>query len=74
MLRMISSVFAVLFSLPAVLAQTPQPTCKNCPATYIEKQEVESYVRRAIPVSRLNPESDFRCSCIFINNSRSATA
>lgn len=48
MLRAISTVFVVLFPLSAVWAQTPQPTCKNCPATYIQKQEVESYVQRAV--------------------------
>lgn len=48
MFRAVSTVLAVLLSLSVALAQTPKPTCKNCPATYVQKQEVESYVQRAI--------------------------
>jgi mannose-6-phosphate isomerase-like protein (cupin superfamily) len=33
----------------ALMAQgDPQPTCKNCPATYIAVDEVQAYVKRAI--------------------------
>jgi mannose-6-phosphate isomerase-like protein (cupin superfamily) len=48
MLRQWSAVLAVLSPFSLAFAQTPQPTCKNCPATYIQRQEVESYVQRAI--------------------------
>lgn len=49
MLRAIAAFVVVLFPLSSVvLGQVPQPTCKNCPATYIQKQEVEAYVQRAI--------------------------
>jgi mannose-6-phosphate isomerase-like protein (cupin superfamily) len=48
MLRAMSTFLVLLSPLSAAFAQTPQPTCKNCPATYIQKQEVETYVQRAI--------------------------
>ena len=41
-------VLTVLFSLSAASAQTTHPTCKDCPGTYIQKQELEAYVQRAI--------------------------
>jgi hypothetical protein len=28
-------------------AQTPQPTCVNCPATYIDEREIQQYLDRA---------------------------
>ncbi len=37
---------AVLLS--PVLAQTPQPTCRNCPATYIDNGEIQQYLARAM--------------------------
>jgi mannose-6-phosphate isomerase-like protein (cupin superfamily) len=48
MLRAIFTVFAVLFALTGVSAQDIQPTCKNCPATYIPNRELHAYVERAI--------------------------
>jgi hypothetical protein len=38
---------AVLLASPAV-AQDPQPTCKNCPGTYIGNDELNAYLKRAI--------------------------
>jgi mannose-6-phosphate isomerase-like protein (cupin superfamily) len=46
--RVISGVLAVLFSLSAVAAQDLQPTCNNCPGTYMSNQELQAYVQRAI--------------------------
>jgi mannose-6-phosphate isomerase-like protein (cupin superfamily) len=37
---------AVLCSLSLVFAQ--EPTCKNCPGTYIGNEEVQAYIKRAI--------------------------
>ena len=34
--------------LATVLAQDPQPTCKMCPATYINNSEIQEYVKKAI--------------------------
>ena len=31
-----------------VSAQTPQPTCRNCPATYIGAEEIQQYLKRAM--------------------------
>lgn len=38
---------AVLLARPA-LAQDPQPSCKNCPGTYIGNDELNAYLKRAI--------------------------
>ena len=48
MLRIMSIIFAFLFPLSAVFAQNGQPTCKNCPGTYIPKAEIDAYAQRAI--------------------------
>jgi mannose-6-phosphate isomerase-like protein (cupin superfamily) len=49
MARGICSLFAFLFFLSvAASAQDMQPTCKNCPGTYIPNQELQTYVQRAI--------------------------
>jgi len=32
----------------AALAQTPQPTCKKCQATYIPKSELDAYTAKAV--------------------------
>ncbi|HEY7288178.1 MAG TPA: hypothetical protein VH497_22180 [Vicinamibacterales bacterium] len=34
--------------MAGVLAQDPQPTCKMCPATYINESEIQAYVKKAI--------------------------
>ena len=40
--------FATLCLLPGIaLAQTPQPTCQGCPATFIGWRELEEYLARA---------------------------
>ena len=38
---------SVLLASPA-FAQDPQPTCKNCPGTYIGNDELNAYLKRAI--------------------------
>ena len=38
---------AVLLARPA-FAQDPQPSCKNCPGTYISNDELNAYLKRAI--------------------------
>jgi len=43
---MLPSGFAVLLSLAVLSAQ--EPTCKNCPGTYIGNEEVQAYIKRAI--------------------------
>jgi mannose-6-phosphate isomerase-like protein (cupin superfamily) len=39
---------AVLAAAPLHAQDDPQPTCKNCPATYISNEEIEAYLKRAI--------------------------
>jgi mannose-6-phosphate isomerase-like protein (cupin superfamily) len=42
-------IVAVICSLVGVVAQgPPDPTCKMCPATYIAKDEIDAYVKKAI--------------------------
>ncbi|MSO55530.1 MAG: hypothetical protein EXQ55_01190 [Acidobacteria bacterium] len=43
---MMLSVLTVMFAPSALLAQ--EPTCKNCPGTYIPNEEVRAYIKRAM--------------------------
>ena len=51
--------FAALFVL--VIAslgaqQDPQPTCRNCPATYIGDQEIQAYLTRAVATNTIDQQ------------------
>ena len=49
MRRMMLGMFIALSPLAALTAQQdPQPTCKMCPATYIAKDEIEAYAKKAM--------------------------
>jgi mannose-6-phosphate isomerase-like protein (cupin superfamily) len=49
MRKLILGSVAVLLSWSVVVAQKEyQPTCTNCPGTYIANEEVEAYVSRAV--------------------------
>ena len=37
-----------LLASSVVSAQDVQPTCKNCPGTYIPSEEIQAYVKRAV--------------------------
>jgi uncharacterized RmlC-like cupin family protein len=37
-----------VFSLVAQQSDTPKPTCRNCPATYIPKSELDAYAAKAM--------------------------
>jgi hypothetical protein len=44
---------SVLFSMSLILgvaasATAQEPTCKNCPATYVAKEELDAYLKRAM--------------------------
>jgi mannose-6-phosphate isomerase-like protein (cupin superfamily) len=41
-------VVVALVSASVDAQQNPQPTCKNCPATYIPNSELEQYLKRAM--------------------------
>ncbi|MGE0359814.1 MAG: hypothetical protein AB7H93_06815 [Vicinamibacterales bacterium] len=43
----ISGVLAAVLVVAAPVAQDYQPTCRNCPATYIPNQELQAYITRA---------------------------
>src|SRR5579863_548173 len=40
--------FVLLFASSVLGAQDLRPTCNKCPATYIPKEEIQEYVKRAI--------------------------
>jgi mannose-6-phosphate isomerase-like protein (cupin superfamily) len=46
LIAVVSSGF--ILTSAAVAQQDPQPTCKNCPATYIGNAEIQAYLKRAI--------------------------
>ena len=59
MLRRMLSVGAVVcaFAVATPLgAQQTQPTCKNCPGTYIANEEIQAYVRRAILTNTIDQQ------------------
>ena len=40
----------------ALMAQSPQPTCKHCQATYIPKSELDAYTAKAIKYSLVDQQ------------------
>ncbi len=66
MTRMAAGVCVVLLTLTVVAAQDPQPTCRDCPATYVGNDELQEFLKwgiasktidqqvRAIDVGKLN--------------------
>ena len=59
MMKTALAVFPFLCSLalcPALLAQDTQPTCKQCPGTYIPSQELQAYVKRAIATKAIDQQ------------------
>jgi len=48
MLKMVPVVTFAMFVSMAAQAAAQQPTCKNCPATYIDTSELVAYIKRAM--------------------------
>src|SRR5262245_44071416 len=48
MRKMMLILVVAAWPLATVLAQDPQPTCKMCPATYVNNSEIQEYVKKAI--------------------------
>jgi hypothetical protein len=48
MTRTLMALSACMVVLASVAAQDPQPTCRNCPASYIGYEELETYLKRAM--------------------------
>jgi mannose-6-phosphate isomerase-like protein (cupin superfamily) len=48
MKRAALTVVAVVVAVTGPSAQDVQPTCRNCPGTYVPSEEVQAYVKRAI--------------------------
>ena len=48
MLKTLFAFAATVLVASTVAAQDPQPTCKNCPGTYIGNAEIDAYLKRAM--------------------------
>src|SRR4051794_15894604 len=57
MRRMVLGLIGVACLAVALVAQgDPQPTCKDCPGTYIPRAEIEGYVQKAIAENRVDQQ------------------
>ena len=57
MTRVVFGLVAVACSLAGLTAQgDPQPTCTMCPATYIQNDEIQAYVKKAIAENRIDQQ------------------
>jgi mannose-6-phosphate isomerase-like protein (cupin superfamily) len=57
MRRFMLALLGALVSFSALIAQgDPQPTCKDCPGTYIPKAEIDAYVQKAIAENRTDQQ------------------
>jgi len=57
MRRMVLGLIGVACLAVALVAQgDPQPTCKDCPGTYIPRAEIEAYVQKAIAENRVDQQ------------------
>src|SRR4051812_19083783 len=57
MRRMVLGLIGVAWLATALVAQgDPQPTCRDCPGTYIPRAEVEAYVQKAIAENRVDQQ------------------
>ena len=48
MRTVMQGIAAIFFAMATLSAQDVQPTCNNCPGTYIPNDELQGYVKRAI--------------------------
>ena len=57
MRRFMVALLGALVSISALMAQgDPQPTCKDCPGTFIPKSEIDAYVQKAIAENRTDQQ------------------
>jgi len=57
MRKFVLALLGALVSFSALMAQgDPQPTCKNCPGTYIPNAEIQAYVQKAIAEKRTDQQ------------------
>ena len=58
MKRTLTGCVAIVLLVMATLGaqQDPQPTCRNCPATYIPDQEIQAYLTRAIATNTIDQQ------------------
>jgi mannose-6-phosphate isomerase-like protein (cupin superfamily) len=54
MTKLLLGVAAGLLAATSVTAQ--EPTCKNCPGTYISNDEVQAYVKRAVATNTIDQQ------------------
>ncbi len=56
MTRLLLGAIALIVATSSLVAQNPQPTCKDCPATYIASDEIQAYVKRAVAKSIIDQQ------------------
>ena len=57
MRRIMLGLFGAICACAALTAQgDPQPTCRNCPGTYIPNDEIQAYVKKAIAEKRTDQQ------------------
>src|SRR3954470_6319879 len=57
MRRMVLGLIGVAWLAVALVAQgDPQPTCRDCPGTYIPRAEIQAYVQKAIAENRVDQQ------------------
>jgi mannose-6-phosphate isomerase-like protein (cupin superfamily) len=58
MMRMLTGCTATLVLVIASLGAQdgPQPTCRNCPATYIPNEEIQAYLTRAMATNTIDQQ------------------
>lgn len=54
MTRLLLAVGTVAMALTSVAAQ--EPTCKNCPGTYIPNEEIQAYLKRAMATNTVDQQ------------------
>jgi mannose-6-phosphate isomerase-like protein (cupin superfamily) len=57
MRRLLTMMLVTLAAVAAMVAQSgPDPTCKMCPASYIDNAEIQAYVKKAIAEKRTDQQ------------------
>ncbi len=57
MRKVMLGLFGAICACAALTAQgDPQPTCRNCPGTYIPNDEIQAYVKKAIAEKRTDQQ------------------
>ncbi len=69
--KMMAAAFLLLFALVPAVAQEMDPSCRQCSASYISRQEIEQYLRRA-PARVVNSVADQQVRAVDVGKSHVA--